>query len=295
METQDTAATAAHEMIDGIRNLPTPPMVFTQIIKVVNDPDTSAYDVASILSEDPAMAAKVLKITNSAYYGLSGTVTSVKQAIVIIGLNGVKSLVVSASVIDMFKGDRVGLEFQDRFWRHSLVTAFGSRVLMREMRPSDFGAGELAFSTGLLHDIGKMVMYLHSPSDCQKILEDVCDGGIDELEAERRLFGFDHALAGGVLTEKWNMPKELSGAIANHHQPLALDDPLRLTDVIHVADGLAYHALATGDELLTAPPIEPAVFERNELKLEDLGGYLEKLKGEYVQAETFLKMARGDD
>ena len=116
METQDPALSAAQDLIDGIRNLPTPPLVFTQIIKVVNDPDTSAYDVASILSEDPAMAAKVLKITNSAYYGLAGTVTSVKQAIVIIGLNGVKSLVVSASVIDMFKGDRVGQEFQDRFW-----------------------------------------------------------------------------------------------------------------------------------------------------------------------------------
>jgi HD-like signal output (HDOD) protein len=84
-----SAPETALSIIEGVRDLPTPPLVFTQIVKVVDDPDTSAYEVAAIIAEDPAMSAKVLRITNSAFYGLSGTVNSVKQAVVIIGLNGV--------------------------------------------------------------------------------------------------------------------------------------------------------------------------------------------------------------
>lgn len=294
MGSQGAAVDAARGMIEGIQNLPTPPLVFKLIFNVAHDPGASVDDVASILSEDPAMTAKILKITNSAYYGLSGKVTSVKQAIVMIGMDGVKSLVISTSVINMFKDDRVGRDFHNQYWRHSLVTAFGSRVLMRETHTNDPGPSELAFSTGLLHDIGKMVMYIHSPSDAQSIMANALDGSTDELEAERELFGFDHALVGGVLTEQWNLPPELCRAIANHHQPLAIDDPLGLVDVIHVADGLAYHALATGEETLAAPPIDPGVFERSSLKLEHIGTYLDKLKKEYIKAETFMKMARGD-
>jgi len=293
MTNQDAAVVAAQSLIDGIRNLPTPPPVFHQIITVVNSPDTSAYDVAKLLSEDPAMTAKVLKITNSAYYGLSGTVTSVKQAIVIIGLEAVRSLVLSSSLFDMFKGDRIGRDFHDRFWRHSLVTAFGSRLLMREICTDDFSAGELAFTTGLLHDIGKIVMYLHSPADCQRVIAEAGEGEIENLEAERATFGFDHALVGGVLATKWNLPASMSQAIMYHHSPLAVEDPLRLTDVVHLADGLTYHSLEGGDELSTAPAIEPGVFDRTGLRLEDLGDYVGRLKKEYIQAETFLKMAGG--
>jgi putative nucleotidyltransferase with HDIG domain len=285
---------AAAGLIEGIRDLPTPPLVFTQIVKVVDDPDTSAYEVAAIIAEDPAMSAKVLRITNSAFYGLSGTVTSVKQAVVIIGLNGVKSLVVSTSVIDMFKGDRVGREFQDLFWRHSLVTAFGSRMLMRVLRPGDFGTSELAFSTGLLHDIGKMVMYLKSPEACQQIHTSSATRPELEVQAEQEAFGCSHMDVGEKITQKWNLPPELSTAIAHHHSPMhQVEGPYHLTDVLHVADALAYHVLADGAADVSAPGIEPAVFERSGLKLEAAGEYLEMLKSEYLQAETFLNMARG--
>jgi putative nucleotidyltransferase with HDIG domain len=281
-------------MIDGVKDLPTPPLVFTQISKVVNDPNKSAYDIAAILSEDPAMSAKVLKITNSAYYGLSGTVTSVKHAIVIIGLESLKSLVISASLIDMFKGDRVGHEFQDRFWRHSLAAAFGSRVLMRAIRPQDFGLCELAFSAGLLHDIGKMVMYLQSPQKSQAVMKNGGQGGEHELQTERELFGFDHAAVGGALAERWKMPPEIYRAIAHHHEPTQFEDPLHLVEVIHVADALSYHALSEDSENFSAPRIEPGVFDRAGLALEQMSQYAEALKQEYVKAETFIKMARGE-
>lgn len=287
--TQERAAS----LIEDIRDLPTPPLVFTQIVKVVDDPDTSAYEVAAIIAEDPAMSAKVLRIINSAFYGLSGTVNSVKQAVVIIGLNGVKSLVVSTSVIDMFKGDRVGREFHDLFWRHSLAAAFGSRMLMRSLRPGDFAASELSFSTGLLHDIGKMAMYMTSPEDCQRIFA-AHGTPEEELRSERDAFGCTHAEVGEKLTQKWNLPADVSRAIAFHHEPMRqTEGATDVTDVLHVADGLAYHLAANGAQEVSAPRIDPAVFERSGLRLESSGEYMEMLKSEYLQAETFLNMARG--
>lgn len=287
------ATASATALIENVRDLPTPPMVFTQIMKVVDDPNTSAYDIAGIVSEDPGISAKVLRITNSAFYGLSGTVTSIKQAVVIVGLNGIKDLVVSTSVIDMFKGDTTGQQFQELFWRHSLVSAFGCRMLAREIAPTDISLGEMAFTSGLLHDIGKMVMYLESPEKSQQVLEIADQGPAVEVQLERELFGCDHAEVGQMITERWKLPKVLSNAIAHHHSPLTCSEGVRLVDVVHVADALAYHLFADESEEPAAPTIEPAVFERSGFKLEKVSEYLEAMRAEYLQAETFLKMARG--
>lgn len=288
------ATAEAASLIEGVRDLPTPPLVFTQIMKVVDDPETSAYEIAGIVSEDPAISAKVLRITNSAFYGLSGTVTSIKQAVVIVGLVGIKDLVVSTSVIDMFKGDAVGKQFQELFWRHSLVSAFGCRMLAREIAPGDISLGEVAFTTGLLHDIGKMVMYLESPEKSRKVLEVAHLGPRAELKLETELFGCDHTEVGRMITQRWKLPDLLCTAIAHHHSPLACEVSVQLVDVVHVADALAYHLFADETEGPVAPAIEPAVFERSGFKLEKVTDYLEAMRAEYMQAETFLKMARGE-
>jgi HD-like signal output (HDOD) protein len=107
-------------VVSNIRNLPTPPIVFHQIQQVISDPNSSAGQVAAVLAEDPAMSVKVLKLTNSAFYGLTREIESVKHAVLIVGMEAVKNLVLSASVLDMFKGNSVDQEFQESFWHHSL-------------------------------------------------------------------------------------------------------------------------------------------------------------------------------
>jgi putative nucleotidyltransferase with HDIG domain len=283
---------AVVDFVLGIGNLPTPPVVFSQIVRTVDDPDSSAYSVAKLISEDPGMAAAVLRMTNSSFYALNSPVTSVKQAVVVIGLDAVKSLVVSASMLNMFKAEATGEEFQEKFWRHSLATAFGARMLMRAVRPADIALAELAFTGGLLHDIGKMALCLHAPDVFREITVQLREGCERELELERSAFGFDHAAVGGALTRRWNLPQELSSAIAHHHAPMSIDDPLALVDILHVADALSHHALSEPGAELTAPAIEPAVFARSGLRLEDVGGHVEGLKKEYVNAETFLGLVR---
>ncbi|RKX20496.1 MAG: hypothetical protein DRP26_01590, partial [Candidatus Zixiibacteriota bacterium] len=142
-------------IVNRIHNLPTPPMVFTQVNKVINDPNASTYQIGVIISEDPALSAKVLKLTNSAFYGIPRTITSVKQAIVILGLDVVRSLVLSASVFEIFsKQYSVDRDYLDSFWRHSLSVAFMARIISRMKNLPSVLEAEESFSAGLLHDIG---------------------------------------------------------------------------------------------------------------------------------------------
>ena len=294
MSTQEIASQAMVNFVDRIGNLPTPPAVFSQIFKTVDDPDSSAYNVAKLISEDPGMSASVLRVTNSSFYSLATPATSVKQAVVVIGMDAVKSLVVSASMFDMFRDDKLGNDFHDTFWRHSLAAAFGARMLLRRLRPNDIATSELAFTGGLLHDIGKMALYIHDPAVYVEVAKQAAKGIEHEIEAERAAFGFDHAQVGCALTLKWRLPKELALAIGHHHNPLAIEDPTNLVDVMHVADALSYHLVAEGQVDLAAPAMKPGVFDRSGLKLEDVGQHLEALKAEYFAAETFLSMVRGD-
>jgi len=236
----------------------------------------------------------VLRVTNSSFYSLATPVTSVKQAVVVIGMDAVKSLVVSASMFDMFRDDKLGLDFHDTFWRHSLAAAFGARMLLRSLRPRDIATSELAFTAGLLHDIGKMALYIHDPAAYVEASKQGQAGLEQELEAERAAFGFAHPQVGCALALKWRLPDDLALAIGHHHEPLSIEDPTNLVDVLHVADALSYHLLSEGRDDVSAPAMKPGVFDRSGLKLEDVSRHMEALKAEYFNAETFMRMVRGD-
>lgn len=295
-------ATAAEKKIKSIlgriNNLPTPPIVFAQVNKVLNDPDTSAYQIGAILSEDPALSAKILKMTNSAFYGLSRAVTSVKQAIVILGLDAVKSLVLSASVFETFaRHYKIDRTYLDQFWRHSLQVAFMARIISRTKNFPSFLEAEESFSAGLLHDIGRLVIFAHLPEEFAKI--SACAGknhGSHLAKVEEDILGFDHAAVGGLLCQKWNLPQGLAEAISNHHQPENTPDNLT-THIIHVADYLAWKAALIGD---TADENNLELPEKCELSWTKLNlaeaqeaTLVETLLAEYGKAETFLKMAQG--
>jgi putative nucleotidyltransferase with HDIG domain len=280
-------------VISNIRNLPTPPIVFHQMQKVINDPKVSATHIASILAEDPAMSVKVLKLTNSAFYGLSREVDSVKQAVIIVGLEAIKNLVLSASVLDMFKGNNIDQEFQEAFWRHSLATAFGSRLVARSWRTRGMVDSDAAFSAGLLHDIGKMVLacFLHDEyaafiSERKKDRENL------DYEVEERALGFNHAQIGGLLAVQWKIPAKLGEAITYHHHPQLSEIQDSVCYVVAIADYIAkktfYDAAAESHLIGTA---DPGLLEYMQLTGDDLRRYGDALREEYLKAQTFMQMA----
>ena len=280
------------QIIGNIRNLPTPPIVFEQIQKVINNPDTSVSDVARILSEDPAMSVKVLKLTNSAFYGLSREIDSVNHAVMIIGLEAVKNLVLSASVLSMFKSNNVNKEYHEDFWRHSLSAALAARMIARDYREGKVFNPDPAFSSGLVHDIGKMIICCFMPKEHNEIYQYLAEHpDAMELEAEVAVIGFNHAQLGRQLAITWKLPERLADTVGYHHSPGLENAGADFAHLINLADYIAHQGVAAPNPGSKRWKIDPATIDF--FKADET--YIERIKGksleEYMKAETFMKIA----
>ena len=279
-------------VVSNIRNLPTPPIVFHQIQKVINNPNVSAGRIAGVLAEDPAMSVKVLKLTNSAFYGLSREVNSVKQAVVIIGMEAIKNLVLSASVLDMFKGKSVDQEFQEGFWRHSLATAFCCRILARNIRSRGIVDPDTAFSSGLLHDIGKIVISCFLAEEYARLKrERESDHAAADYEIEERTLGYTHAQIGGFLAAHWKLPQRLADAITFHHHPQLNDTEDPLVYFAHLGNYLAKKTFYDASDTYLIGSLQPGVTAYLNVSDNELTGLGDALREEYLKAETFMQMA----
>jgi HD-like signal output (HDOD) protein len=261
-------------VVSNIRNLPTPPIVFHQIQKVINDPKVSAGQIAKILQEDPAMSVKVLKLTNSAFYGLSREIESVKQAVIIVGLEAIKNLVLSASVLDMFKGKNIDQEFQEKFWRHSLAVGFCARLLAR---------------MGRVRGMVIMCCFLQE-EHMQVKKERAADRELPTYQIEERVLGYNHAQIGSILAEQWKLPRRLTEAVSFHHHPQLATSEEMIPYVIHVANVVAKKTFYDNDEQYLVGTIEEGVLEFMQLTDEDLEKLTDGLRQEYLKAETFMQM-----
>ncbi|MBN1213689.1 MAG: HDOD domain-containing protein [candidate division Zixibacteria bacterium] len=289
--TTETMDNKVIQVVSNIRNLPTPPIVFHQIQKVIKDPNVSAGQIASILSEDPAMSVKVLKLTNSAFYGLSREVESVKQAVVIVGLEAIKNLVLSASVLDMFKGKDIDQEFQEKFWRHSLATAFCARILARKLKSRGIVDPDLAFSAGLLHDIGKMVLCCFLQNEYKKFNEArLTDQQSQTFELEEKALGYNHSQIGALLAVQWKLPSKIGEAITFHHSPQknVNEDPTPY--LICIANYIAKKTFYEKDETYLIGSLAPEIYAFLDFHPENEEEYCELLRQEYLKSETFMQM-----
>jgi putative nucleotidyltransferase with HDIG domain len=279
--------------LSTISNLPSPPLVFTQITKVINDPRTSVKDVAAVMSEDAAMSAKVLRLSNSAFYGARSEITGIRQAILVLGLEAVKSLVLSSSVFDMFKSQKLDTEFQEAFWRHSLATALAGRMIIKQHRSLSCYDPEVAFSAGLLHDIGKLIICCFMPEEHKQIKQLLKEQRLSDYQVEESVIGYPHTLIGRMLAQNWKLPTSIQEAVEFHHSPTnpGTEDN-KYSCVIHVAD---YLARLTFEKKL--PEIEGWSYLQPEI-----GAYLglteevtdalsHRLLEEYSCSSTFIQMA----
>lgn len=280
------------QIISNIRNLPTPPIVFHQIQKVISDPNSTAGHVASVLAEDPAMSVKVLKLTNSAFYGLARDIESVKHAVMIVGMEAIKNLVLSASVLDMFKSDDLDQEFQESFWRHSLATAFCGRLLARRINCRGMVDPDTAFSSGLLHDVGKLIISCFLPEENAKFQaarEE--DKESEDYIVEERALGFNHAQVGGYLATTWKLPKRLADSISFHHHPQLSEDELPVAYLVHLGDYIAKKTFFDESNGDIVGELEAGVADYLQINDDDIMTFVALLREEYVKAETFMQMA----
>lgn len=290
--TESAIDNKVRQIISNISNLPTPPIVFHQIQKAINDPKASAGQIAAVLAEDPAMSVKVLKLTNSAFYGLAREIESVKQAVVVVGMEAIKNLVLSASVMDMFKGKDHDADFQEQFWRHSLAAAFASRILARKLKEKGIADPDTAFSAGLLHDIGKIVAACFLKDEFEKVRQARQDNPvITDYKLEMQTLGYTHSDIGGLLAEQWKLPQKLGACIKYHHHPGKHPQKDPLAYVVHIGDYIAKRSFRDEETQLQLEELSSGVMDYMVIKEEDLENFCQALREEYLKAETFMQMA----
>lgn len=235
----------AQEIVGGIAHMSTLPEVTMQIIDIIEDPNSSAKDLHQIVSSDPALSSRILKVVNSSFYGMPRQIASINRSISLLGLNAVKNLAIAASLghIFRFEGTLPHFEVRD-LWEHSMKTAAASCLVARHTGSQ---STDEAFLAGLLHDIGFLVELQHDSAQFTSMMEQVSVDGdgtpkVDLLELERATFRTNHQSIGAVLCEQWKFPRSLVSATAHHHDPSVLSGDESLVPwFVHVGDHLVAH------------------------------------------------------
>jgi putative nucleotidyltransferase with HDIG domain len=244
-----------------VGELPALPQAVLQALAMLRSDHPRIDDCAARIAIDPALTARTLRLANSAFYGVSGRVATLQDAIHVLGIQTLAALLTTAAVLPRL-GDRqrLGADY-DVFWRHALGTALASQALARL---HGIGA-DLAFTAGLLHDIGRLALATHFPDEHLAVARYAADTDVSVLSAERRLLAIDHAEVGAMIARHWLFPAAVVQAIALHHEPPAPSEPghrATLVDIVHLADAVA-HALDLSqlpDERV--PDIDPDAWAR---------------------------------
>jgi putative nucleotidyltransferase with HDIG domain len=224
------------ELIANLGDLPPLPQVASQVLRVSADPDADAEDLRKVISMDQALTSQILKISNSAMFGMMREVTTLTQAIMTLGFSTIKSVVIASSAKNLYHRGAVGLQ-ERLMWEHALVSAIGARAFAKSLR---FPRVEEAFIGGLLHDIGKSVMGVKFPERYGALLRSVYNEQGSCLQLELDTFGFDHAMVGEALVSKWNLAASLQAAVRWHHDPLhAAADHQELAAIVALANQMA--------------------------------------------------------
>ena len=236
------------QIIDRVQDLPTLPAIVMELLNSIDNEELNVQELAQKVSLDLALTAKTLRYANSPYYGAMIKVTTVQQAISLLGLNTVKQIVMTAALSGCFPENNCKGFSHKEFWRHSNAVAIAARILAKRLNLNT----DVAFTAGLLHDIGALVLATCYTDAYQQTLAHRLEHPETQFETERLLIEIDHAAIGEALATQWNFSDMMIKAIAGHHQP---DKPGLgfLATIIHVADGIA-HALAVTTTPDLAPP-----------------------------------------
>lgn len=224
-------------IVERVGDLPAVPEVVSQAIKLTDDPNVSMSSVADLIQRDPALSAKILRVSNSPYYGMRQYVGTLKLALVVLGVREVRNIVLGICVFDSLRDKNGDVLLANGLWKHSFMVAAIAKALGARMNLSIQGE---AFISGLLHDIGKLVLIRQLGVEYARVYGKNPDGGEPLRAAEQDAFGFTHAAAAAALGIKWNFPVTLTDAIHLHHPSGDASfghakDPV-LAALVHVAD-----------------------------------------------------------
>ena len=256
---------AASTLIARLQSIPTLPTVALRVMEITANPKSSANDLMDIISPDVSLTTKILKIANSPFYGLTREISSLQHAVTVLGFKEIRNLVISTVAFDSFKNLGKNNKFDiNKFWRHSFYCALAAKTIAVDMK---IESSEL-FVAGLVHDIGKLAMYITFPGEFMMQAEIMNPLKIKytAFEAEKDVFGMTHDEVGMKLLKKWMFPESLLTAVGYPHRPQEADKKSNFPMIVHVADILT-HVYEMQDEAEEGEPFEADLFYGDAIKL----------------------------
>ena len=258
-------------LLNNVGELPTLPTIATAIMEKTMEDNVNARQIAEMVEKDQALALKVLKVANSPFYRRIKEISTIRGAVVLLGFNVLKSIVLSISVINLFNAkQRHALDFY-KFWQHSIACAVCAKSIAAKVLPD---SAEDAFVAGLLHDLGKVIsdQLICKHGEYAEVIEAMSRPAADIIDIEQELVGIDHASIGKYLMERWNLPGHLSKAVGYHHSLIDITDDIqtkRLCSIIHVADMIANH-LGLGMNPTQTGFIDPSLLRQLNISSQDI-------------------------
>ena len=246
---------ALQDVLRRIHDLPSLPAVVVELLSSMEQDDLDVQALAAKITLDQSLTAKTLRLANSSFYGMQSKVTSMQQAIAVLGFRSIRTLVTACSVTGSFvPGPGIHFDFQ-KFWRHSVATALTAKALAPRLGSNP----ETAFTAGLLHDLGTLVLATSFPAQHDAVLAYRRVHDCYLIEAERAVLGIDHAMVGSALAAYWKFPANMQAAVASHHD-IAPADAVSLPLLIHVANIMAHALDLSADDDDLVPPLPQHVW-----------------------------------
>lgn len=265
------------QLISEAGDLISLPEVCVRINQMVNDPKSSAGEIGDIISQDTALSARLLKIVNSAFYGFPAPIDTISRAITIIGTRELCDLAMMTAFCSVFTGIPSNLVNMETFWRGSLTCGSLARALARR---SQVLHPERLFVMGVLHDVGRLVIYQQLPTEARDIL--LISKGRDDLivSAEREVLGFTHGEVGYELAREWNLPGPIASAMRWHHLPDQAEGDILECHLVYIANIVADALVWDGDLAAVREQILPSAWEVTGLGAEDYEAAIPEISGE---------------
>ena len=279
-------STVQEKLFRAVDRMPAFPKSVQRVLALTSDMQCSPKDLVEVIKHDPIFTLKILKVVNSPYIGLVQKITSIHQATVYLGLNTLKNIALNLATIGTLPRDNKAEFDMNEFWAHSLAVAsisqrVGGLCPALAVEPEDL------FSTGLLHDVGKVVFALYMPEDFKQALAMARDGVMSLYDAELEIFGATHADIGALLAEKWDLPDSLVQGIALHHSPYA-EEVSAVVDCVFAANQVCKMLAFGFAGEYEVEQLPAAMSERLTMDLEGLVAAIPDLEDELSKANVFI-------
>ena len=279
-------------LLEDIGQIPTLPTIVARALQIIDDPHSQAEHLGKLLSQDPALSVEVLRLANSAFYGIPRSISTTNQAATILGFNTLRSLVLSATVFKIFGAQGSGID-RGRFWTHSVSAAMATRVLARKVGRIHSVNADAAFMAGLLHKLGLLIFERVAGTPHAGALARAENGDASLAELELEVMGLHYAHLGGLLAERWELPEELQQPIVWHIRPGQSEEWSVSAALVHAGAFLAEQCGYTLLEKGIPFPLDPTVLELLQIAPESLPSLLEELRPELASAGAFFHLVQG--